>query len=456
MRDDTSARLTSPSRASGLPGSAGWLIALRCAWQMSWKRPGRTILLLLQFLIGTGLLVLGAMAATNAAQEVRVLSRVFGPGVLGCWPAYSRFSEVTRNVRPTNLSDVEALAELPAVSSLAGVLERYFGMASIVSPVPGEAAAGVGTAPPEHDLRSFAEPLVAYGITPEYLSLFNLELAAGRTFVETDYREGEPVALITSALLSLLSNGRLDPQSAVGMTLVAGNQAETPIYLSIVGVLEPTSLLPGHPIPGVQPQVWQYEPVILVPSRTAGVWVASGEADELSYVWIRVPGSATRQDGEMVASLLESRHPGSTYEFSLKLEQVLQEWAQTKPILSILVLFALGALALAAFGLSGVTLGTLAQRRAEIGLRRAIGATSVDVVRQVAMEVVTPAALGGALGAVVAAAVMSAIDDRPMALLPWWVPLLSALIAVAAAVGPSLLYARIAAQRDASELLRGG
>ncbi len=413
-------------------------IALTNAWQMVWKKPGRTGLLLVQFLVGTGLLALGILATVSSSQQVRVLSRVFGPGVIGTWPVYGQFAMIS-GIEP-RLSDVEAISALPRINDVAGVLECYFGQAQV--------AGG--------PVRRYAEPLVVQGITSDYMPLFKIHLSAGRAFAEEEYEIGAPVALVTSDLLPDLPGGPRDPRAAVGTALILGNEADTPVEVLVVGVVSPASVVPGHPHPAADPQVRLYQPTVLVPSRTAGRWIPDGEVGDLSYIWVGLDGTATEADAKMVTSILEARHPGSTYDFVLKLEQARREWAQTRPLLTVLILFALAALALAAFGLAGVALGTLAQRRVEIGLRRAVGATGADVIRQMGLEVVIPAVLGATAGSIVALLAMSAVGDQAIRFLPWWGAVASAFVGVAAGTGPALLYTRKAVERDASELLRGG
>ncbi len=412
-------------------------------------------MLLTQFLVSTCLLASMIAAAAGAAEEVRVLSRVFGPSMLGCWQTQSQFAGPTA-LSGLQLSDVDAISGLPSVSSVVGVVEHSLEIVAFGSLDRTSSVTDTELLSPDYDPLRLSEPVAAYGVTPSYPSSFGVGLAAGRLFNASDYQQAKPVALVTSELVTELSNGRLDPSQAVGMALLTGQPYEPLTTLTIVGVLRPRSILPGHPHPAAQPQVRTSQPVILVPSRTAGLWDSTRGSDHLTYLWVRVSGAAEDTDGEHVVSLLQSRHAGSEYEFCLKSRQVADEWAATKPVLSVLLIFGLGALILAVLGLAGVTLGLLAQRRAEIGLRWAVGATGSGIVRQIAIEAAIPAVLGGILGALVAMAVMLGIRGFGLLPPPWWAPVLGAFVSIAASVGPSSVYAKAAMTRDASELLKGG
>jgi putative ABC transport system permease protein len=78
--------------------------------------------------------------------------------------------------------------------------------------------------------------------------------------------------------------------------------------------------------------------------------------------------------------------------------------AQPRLNLSLLVAFAVLALALAAVGVYGVMAYAVTQRTLEFGIRMALGASSADVLKQVFLEGGRLAALGLALGLIAALA----------------------------------------------------
>jgi ABC-type lipoprotein release transport system permease subunit len=71
---------------------------------------------------------------------------------------------------------------------------------------------------------------------------------------------------------------------------------------------------------------------------------------------------------------------------------------------ALLGFFAFAGVTLAAIGLYGVVAFTTAQRTTEIGVRMAIGATRIDILRLVLREGLRLAALGGAVGLIAALA----------------------------------------------------
>jgi ABC-type antimicrobial peptide transport system permease subunit len=88
------------------------------------------------------------------------------------------------------------------------------------------------------------------------------------------------------------------------------------------------------------------------------------------------------------------------------LQQIMsQSVARRRFQMTLVLLFALAALALAAFGTYGVVSYAVARRRAEIGIRMALGAGQARVLRQVLREGMMPVLAGLAGGALAAWAI---------------------------------------------------
>ncbi len=100
-----------------------------------------------------------------------------------------------------------------------------------------------------------------------------------------------------------------------------------------------------------------------------------------------------------------------------------------------------------ALGLFGILINAIARRRGEIGLRKAMGATGLDITAQFTLEVVLIAALGIALGSLVAVQVplfeLIELETRYF----WWGGVLAAalifLIVLLCALIPSSQAARV-------------
>jgi putative ABC transport system permease protein len=111
--------------------------------------------------------------------------------------------------------------------------------------------------------------------------------------------------------------------------------------------------------------------------------------------------------------------------------------------------FALLALALAAVGTYGVLAQSVSQRRRELGVRQALGASASDVAGLVVREGLRPAALGTAVGLGTALALAGAARSLLHDVAPWDVPALLAaalallLVSLAAGALPAWRAARV-------------
>lgn len=103
------------------------------------------------------------------------------------------------------------------------------------------------------------------------------------------------------------------------------------------------------------------------------------------------PPSALSKD---VSSALTAIKPGLSLTARTLANQVDESVNQEQMLAALSSLFGIIALFLAACGLFGVTSYSVAQRRAEIAVRIAVGARRVDVIRTVLSRVCVPVALG--------------------------------------------------------------
>jgi len=234
-------------------------------------------------------------------------------------------------------------------------------------------------------------PVAPYvGVGPDYFRTLGIPLKQGRFFTEAD-NETAPLVAIVSESLAMRYFPNQDP---IGRRLafyrpIRWQNGEEQVTAQVVGVVGNVRL---------DDSASDQKPTIYVPHPqnpwSRAVWfVARTEADPTGL------GSALRTE----FTALDKEQPIDQLQ---TLEQRLETQAaeptfQTRLMSS----FALVALMLAALGIYGVNAYAVAQRRNEIGLRMALGASRGSVLRQVISKGMGPTVIGIALGVVGAVAI---------------------------------------------------
>ncbi len=279
----------------------------------------------------------------------------------------------------------EGLDQAQGSAALSNIAERLRGM-------PGVVSAGVAMAPPlSYGFRRTVFPEGAEGaardegvsimlnqVDDAYLRTMGIPLLSGRDFTAAD-REGAPmVAVINQTMAARLWPG----QPALGRRFRVFGK---PWVLEVIGVARDTRYVslgeeaqPYFYLPFGQ----HYTPAVTIHLRTQGEPTALLRA-------VRT---------EMAAAM-----PGMPLSDVLTMDQIMDDalWA---PRFGAWLLGAFGVLAmlLAAIGIHTLAAATVASRTREIGVRLALGAPRLSVVRSVLARGVTAIGLGLALGGVLA------------------------------------------------------
>jgi putative ABC transport system permease protein len=203
-------------------------------------------------------------------------------------------------------------------------------------------------------------------VTPEFFEALRIPLHAGRSFSDRDSHDAAPVAVVNEMFVRRFLNGA----NPLGQRIVIGrdmgdNFADKP--REIVGVVEDTlgNTLSEAAAPGI------FIPAAQVPDRTTAFlnqivplnWVVqvTGDPAKVSEMIRREVSAA---DSSVVAST-----PRTLVEMLSGLTAQQQIYA------TLMTFFAAVALFLGAVGLHGVMSHSVAERRHELGIRVALGAS---------------------------------------------------------------------------------
>ena len=222
-------------------------------------------------------------------------------------------------------------------------------------------------------------------VLPGFFEAMRIPLRAGRAFNENDAK-GTPGLVVINETMARKYYGNANP---VGRQFKWGSR-ESPGPLSeIVGVVADvkTRTLDEEPSPAV------YHAVLQQDTSQMAVGMYRG----LSYV-VRTTMAPARLAAS-IRTAVRGVDPNLVVLNVLPMDTIVGSTiASRKFNATLLGLFAALALALAATGVYGVLQYSVIQRKREMGIRLAIGATSSDMIRLIVGQAVVLAAIGVAIG----------------------------------------------------------
>jgi putative ABC transport system permease protein len=242
--------------------------------------------------------------------------------------------------------------------------------------------------------KPYGDVPVVYGVSPVYQRIASLGLANGRFFTDDEADSATSVAVLGQAAAA----GFFGSEDPVGRFVKVNDT-----WYRVIGVVRPQLAVQGD-ASGLPSQ--DQNNVIYVPLKSAIMRIEDSRSylkDEIDGIYIGM----TRDDqvapaGILVRGLLDANHNGAG-DFSLIVPaELLAQQERTKRLFEfVMVAIASISLLVGGIGIMNIMLASVMERTREIGVRRAVGARKVDVVRQFLIETTLITVSGGAAGTVV-------------------------------------------------------
>jgi predicted permease len=283
-------------------------------------------------------------------------------------------------------------------------------------------------------------------VGPEYFKAIGATIEHGRPITEEDNDHSRPVAVVNENFARRYFNGNVIGQHF-------GMDPELRSQFEIVGITEDTKyLLTRDPVP----------PMFYLPmAQTVQIKQEAFRKLEVSFhyagsIVLQFQGKGAGVE-EAVRSALADVNPNLAPLYVHTFDEQLKENMTSDELLARLTsLFGLTALILAAIGLYGVTAYSVERRTGEIGIRMALGADRMAVLRNVMRHAMAQVLLGLAIGVPLAYAVGHLLASRVYQVAAFDPMIVSIAVAslTAAATLAALLPARRAASVNPIEALR--
>jgi putative ABC transport system permease protein len=370
----------------------------------------RFILTALGMVIGTASLILVVTIGLTGKQYVMNQIQGIGANLIYAYYEAGGNSAVNAGNDPLTIEDLRAVQQqVPGIQAASPMLELHDRI-------------GVGGGK-ERDI-------LVLGVSPQYSTVRNLQILAGRFFDEEDATSRAKVAMVTQQFAQRVFGSQ---SAAIGRDMkILG------LPFVVIGTFrERVETFGQSEIAG---------DTVLI-TYSVGRYFTGNNAVKQLFFSVSDAGDVPRAT-EMIKQVLESRHkPESVYRVE-NLTQLLQVAAKTANALTLVLLaVALLVLLVSGVGIMNIMLANVRTRIREIGIRKAIGATQREIRLQFLTEAVLISLAGGIVGTVLGLALPFSVRFLTQYRIP--ISGLSAIIALTVAILVGVIFGTVPATRAA-------
>jgi ABC-type antimicrobial peptide transport system permease subunit len=212
----------------------------------------------------------------------------------------------------------------------------------------------------------------------DYIDVYGMNVIAGVDFVQTDSATG---IIVNQTFVD--KHGFDSPEDILGVVIDVWNWEALPI----TGVVQDFNTRSLHT---------EVEPTILIQTSTQAY---SGA--------VKIASSQIEESLVVIKDLWESSFPDFLFEHSFLDETIAEMYEEEQATQGLIQMFALIAILIGCIGLFGLISYTTSQRAREVGIRKVLGASAVNIVNLFSKEFIVMVLLGFVISAPVAHFVMS-------------------------------------------------
>jgi putative ABC transport system permease protein len=337
----------------------------------------RAMLTMLGIIIGVGAVIAVVALGTGAQRAVEARIQALGANLLTIYPGQSFMGGRASDVRVSlTTDDAKALqADAQLIDAVVPELQRSLQV--------------------KYGNLNFNINIL--GTTPNYVPVRNYTVMHGRMYTQGDDESRQRYAIVGSAVPTMFN---VNPAGLVNQTILIRGQP-----FEVIGVLSEK---------GSQGSFENPDERIMIPLSTARFRLFG--TDRLRSIAVRVREGIPLEQGMVdIERVLRREHkvrPGGDNDFQIRNQQeILTTQQQTTETFKMLLgSIAAVSLLVGGIGIMNIMLVSVTERTREIGIRKALGATKINVLLQFLIEALVLCLIGGALGVLAGAGGASAMS----------------------------------------------
>jgi putative ABC transport system permease protein len=323
----------------------------------------RSLLTMLGIVIGVGAVITMVALGSGAQKAVEERINALGANLLNVYAGQMRMGGVSNSGVSLTVDDAEALGrDAPLLSAVVPELSRNQQV--------------------KYGNQNINVSIV--GSTANYASVRSYTVPYGRMFTEGDDKSRQRYAVLGSQVPEMLG---ANPAAMIGQTLLIRG-----IPFEIIGVLSEKGSQ-GFFNPDEQ---------ILIPLQTARFRVFG--TDRLRTITVQVRDGVPIEQGMVdLERIMRREHkirPGADNDFSVRNQRefLATQQAATQILTALLASIAAVSLMVGGIGIMNIMLVSVTERTREIGVRKALGATRLNILLQFLIEALVLCVTGGTIG----------------------------------------------------------